>query len=60
MTKEEIYGGAVGVASTAGGVASDLIDNKGVFNAVLIAAVGAFVGAVIGYFTKKVLRKYFK
>jgi len=59
MTKEEFYGATVGSASTLGGILSDLIDVKGVFNAILIAAIGAFVGAVIGFFTKKLLRKYF-
>jgi len=60
MTKEELYGGAVGTASTIGGMAIDLIDIKGIFNAILIAAIGAFVGAVIGFFTKRFLNTRFK
>lgn len=60
MTKEEIYGGAVGSASTITGMAIDLIDFKGIFNAILIAAIGAFVGSVVSYLTKMVMQKWFK
>ena len=60
MTKEEAYGAAVGSASTLGGMLSNLIDFKGLINAVLIAVIGAFVGAVIGFFTKRILNKLFK
>lgn len=60
MTKEELYGGAVGTASTIGGMVIDIIDIKGIFNAILIAAIGAFIGAVIGFFTKRFLNNWFK
>lgn len=60
MTKEAVAGGILGFISTTGGMVSDLIDIKGIFNAVLIAIIGAFVGSVIGFFTKRFLNKRFK
>lgn len=55
MTKEDIYSSVIGGVSSAFGMVVGLIDVKSIFNAVLIA----IVGTATGYFTRKILMKWF-
>lgn len=55
MTREELFDSAVGGCASTFAMLVGIIDVKSVFNAILIA----FVGTVTGYFTRKILQKWF-